>query len=224
MTPLLVMTGWLAAFALAARARARDELIARACHELRSPLTAARLALETGRAPGIVELELRRVGRAVDDLCAARRGRWAAELVEPVEAGELLDGVRAAWQPVADGLGRMLVVDEPGSPCFVRADRLRLAQALGNLVGNALEHGDGAVHVRARGAGGTLRIDIEDAGDGLPAPVDELAALARGGRGRRGRGLAIASEIVERSGGRLAAAPSSCGARLVLELPALGPG
>src|SRR5689334_25189587 len=106
MAPLLAMTGWLAALALLARLRARQELIARACHELRSPLTAARLALEAGRAPGVVELELRRAGRAVDDLCAARRGRRAAELVEPVEAGELLGGVRASWEPVAEGLGR----------------------------------------------------------------------------------------------------------------------
>src|SRR4051812_369713 len=121
MTPLLVLTGWLAALGLLARARAREELVARACHELRSPLTAARLALESGRAPGIVELELRRVGRAVDDLCAARRGRRAADLVEPVEAGELLGGVRAAWEPVAAGLGRRLEVSEPSGPCFVRA-------------------------------------------------------------------------------------------------------
>jgi signal transduction histidine kinase len=223
MTPLLVMTGWLAALGLIARLRARDELMARACHELRSPLTAARLAVETGCAPGVVELELRRVGRAVDDLGAARRGRRAAELVEPVEAGELLGSVRAAWEPVADGLGRDLEVTPPPGPCFVRADRLRLAQAIGNLVGNALEHGEGAVRVRGRAVDGMLRIDVEDGGDGLPAPVDALAALARGGRGRRGRGLAIASEVARRCGGRLAAAPTSCGARLVLELPALGP-
>src|SRR5213080_1057479 len=106
---MVACVGWLAAAVLLARARAREELVARACHELRSPLTAAWLALESGRAPGVVELELRRAGRAVDDLCAARRGRRAAELVEPVEAGELLGGVRAAWEPVAGGLGRTLV-------------------------------------------------------------------------------------------------------------------
>ena len=222
MAPLVAMTGWLCVAVLVARVRARQELIARACHELRSPLTAARLALEAGRAPGVVELELRRAGRAVDDLCAARRGRRAAELVEPVEVGELLGGVRAAWEPVADGLGRVLDVSGPARPCFVRGDRVRLAQAVGNLVGNALEHGDGVVHVRGHIAGGMLRIDVEDGGDGLPAPVDELAALARAGRGRRGRGLAIACDVARRCGGRLASAPSSCGARLVFELPALG--
>src|SRR3954454_24171998 len=105
MTPLLVLTGWLAALGLLARGRAREELVARACHELRSPLTAARLALEAGRAPGVVELQLRPAGRAGGGLCAARGGRRAAELVEPVETAELLADVRASWGPVAAGLG-----------------------------------------------------------------------------------------------------------------------
>src|SRR4051812_22025661 len=222
MASLAAITGWLAALALVARLRAREELVARACHELRSPLPAARLARGAGRAPATVELQLRGAGRALDDLGAARRGRRAAELVEPVEAGELLDGVRASWGPIAAGLGRRLEVEDLTAPCFVRADRLRLAQAVGNLVANALEHGAGPVAVRAREVTGLLRIDVEDAGGGLPAPVDALAALARGGRGRRGRGLAIASEVARRCGGRLAAAPASRGARLVLELPLLG--
>ena len=223
MAAFVASVGWLCALALLARLRAREELVARACHELRSPLTAARLALEAGRGTGTVELQLRRVGRALDDLGAARRGRRAAELVEPVEAGELLDGVRASWGPVAAGLGRPLEVEDLTGPCFVRADRLRLAQAVGNLVANALEHGAGPVSVRAMQVTGLLRIDVEDAGSGLPATVDALAALARAGRGRRGRGLAIASEVATRCGGRLAAAPASRGARLVLELPVLGP-
>jgi signal transduction histidine kinase len=50
--------------------------------------------------------------------------------------------------------------------------------------------------------------------------VSELARRARGGKGKRGRGLAIAAAIARHHGGRLAAAPSECGARLVLELPA----
>src|SRR3954469_19219828 len=111
MASLVAITGWLAALALLARARARDELVARACHELRSPLTAARLALEAGRAPATGELQLRRAGRALgalDARGAARGARGGDELVEPIEAGELLDGVRASWGPVAAGLGRPL--------------------------------------------------------------------------------------------------------------------
>ena len=61
-----------------------------------------------------------------------------------------------------------------------------------------------------------------DEGPGLPAPVAELVRLPRAGRGRRGRGLAIAAEIAARHGGRLAAAPAAGGGRVVLELPAAG--
>src|SRR4051795_3686501 len=147
---LVALSGWMAALALLTRARARAELVARACHELRSPLTAARLALEGERGAGVVELQLRRAGVALDDLCAARRGRRAETLVEIVEMGEVLDGVRASWGPVAERLGAELEVAGPSGSCFVRADRLRLAQALGNLVANALEHGTGPVSVRAR--------------------------------------------------------------------------
>jgi signal transduction histidine kinase len=50
-----------------------------------------------------------------------------------------------------------------------------------------------------------------------------LARRARGGRGARGRGLAIASVIAAEHGGRISAAPSERGARLALELPACPP-
>ena len=97
---------------------------------------------------------------------------------------------------------------------------MRLAQATRNLIGNAIEHGGGDISVRGRGDGATLRIEVTDSGRGLPAPVAELVRRPRAGRGTRGRGLAIAAAIAERHGGRIAAAPSDRGARLVLELPA----
>jgi signal transduction histidine kinase len=106
-----------------------------------------------------------------------------------------------------------------GRPATVLGDRLRLAQAVGNLIANAIEHGGEVVEVRGRGTNDTVRVEVVDRGPGLRAPVSELAARARP-RGPRGRGLAIASAIVRNHGGRLAAAPSDRGARLVITLPA----
>jgi signal transduction histidine kinase len=103
----------------------------------------------------------------------------------------------------------------------VRGDRARLAQATSNLVANAIEHGDGTVELRAHEAGGRLFIEVADQGPGLPAPVSELVRRARGGRGIRGRGLAIAEEIVARHGGRLGEGRDGTGARVEIELPAL---
>ena len=64
-----------------------------------------------------------------------------------------------------------------------------------------------------------MRIEVIDEGPGLPVPLAELTRRARAGRGRRGRGLAIAAQIAERHHGRLVAAPTPRGSRIGLELP-----
>jgi signal transduction histidine kinase len=217
-------------------------LVAQASHELRGPLLAARLGLHGLAADAAearvaaIDLELRRAALALDDLAAAPRGRRAGERVDTVELGGLLSEAASAWRDLATARGAELGLEPPDAPVLVRADRLRLAQACGNLVANAIEHGGGSVQVRARvmraraavpGApaaesdlGAALaRIEVTDTGPGLPAPVADLIAAARGRRARRGHGLAIAAGIAERHGGRLTSAPSARGARLVLELP-----
>jgi signal transduction histidine kinase len=208
------------------------ELVARACHELRGPLTAAHLALQAGgragEAPGAriaaVELELRRAALALDDLAAARAGRRVRDREEVVDVGDLLTHQAATWEAIAPVFGCELRVAAAPPDALVCGDRVRLAQAVGNLLANALEHGAGAVELSARVAGGErVRIEVSDEGGGLPAPVADLARRPRAGRGRRGRGLAIASDIAARHGGRLVSGPSAGGARLALELPAWSP-
>jgi signal transduction histidine kinase len=224
---LALLAAGLAALAVV-RLRAHAELVARACHELRSPLTAAGLAVHAlgeevagaSRPLAALELELRRAGLALDDLAAARDGGRAGDVAEVLEAHEVVECVVASWSAVAHALGTELLVEPVPPGLFVRGDRLRLAQAVGNLVGNALEHGAGPVALRARPGGGpAVRFEVDDRGPGLPAPVADLAARPRAGRGRRGRGLAIATSVAERHGGHLGAAPAPHGARIVLELP-----
>jgi len=202
-------------------------LVAQASHELRGPLCAARLGLHglggegAGARVAAIDLELRRAALALDDLAAAPRGHRAAERAGAVELGALLGEAFEAWHALAVARGVALEVEPPQGPVVVHADRLRLAQACGNLVANAIEHGGGAVHVRTRAAGaGRARIEVTDGGPGLPAPIGELVSAARGRHARRGHGLALAAGIAERHGGRLTTAPSPRGARLVLELPA----
>jgi signal transduction histidine kinase len=208
--------------------RRRRELVARACHELRGPLTAVRLCLATmerrGEAPperlAALELELRRAGLALDDFAAARSGRRTVDRDEPVEVDELLEEQFDTWQVVAGAFRSTLQLGTLLPGAYVRGDRLRLAQAISNLVANALEHGPGRVEITARRVGrGHVRIEVIDEGPGLPSPVAALTRRARAGRGRRGRGLAIAAEIADRHGGRLVAAPARIGARIGLELP-----
>jgi signal transduction histidine kinase len=224
----LAAMGFAAALASTYELRRRRELVARACHELRGPLTAARLSLATmeRRREGpperlaVLDLELRRAGLALDDFAAARSGRRQSDRTEPVEVAELLEEQFESWHAVAATFDSHVTLGALLHGAMVNGDRLRLAQAVSNLVANALEHGPGHVELTARLVGHRhVRIEVIDEGPGLPASVAELTRRARGGRGRRGRGLAIAADIAERHGGRLVAAPSSHGARVGLELP-----
>lgn len=225
---MLAAIGFAGALLCCWELRRRRELVARACHELRGPLTALRLCLATmerrGEAPperlDALELELRRAGLALDDFAAARSGRRTIDRNEPVEVDELLEEQFDTWQVVAGAFGSELLLGSLMPGAFVRGDRLRLAQAISNLVANALEHGPGRVEISARRVGGgRLCIEVVDEGPGLPSPVATLTRRARAGRGRRGRGLAIAAEIAGRHGGRIVAGPSRVGARVGLELP-----
>ena len=201
------------------RGRRRAVLVAEAGHELRGPLCAARLALEgvergdPEAARRAVDLELRRAARAADDLVATAGGVHV----------DGLHGVAAGWHAVARAHGAGLALAVPSEAAVVEGDPVRLAQALGNLVANAAEHGAGEVSIAVRAEAGAVRVEVADAGPGLPAPVAHLAAAGRHRRDRRGHGLAIAEGIARRHGGRLAAAPSAAGARLVLELPRHAP-
>jgi signal transduction histidine kinase len=211
----------------------RMETVARACHELRGPLTAARLGLQLGASTGelsparlrAIDLELGRAALALEDLDGARvRGPACRRVPEPVDIAELVADLVEAWRPCAAARGVELTASWSGSSACVWGDRLRIAQATGNLIANAIEHGGGLVEARGSAHAGHARVEVIDTGPGLPAPVTELARGARRGRGRRGRGLAIAGAIAASLGGRLVATPSDRGARLALELPLLAVG
>jgi signal transduction histidine kinase len=240
--------GWVAAGVLTALwlavqrvMDARKEAVARACHELRGAIGAARLGLELGSRAGTlfpeqlraIDSELGRATLALEDLAGAPEGRSAPWQAGAVDLESLLAQTVAAWAPRAAAAGIELQMRWTGGTSAVRADRLRLAQATSNLIANAIEHGGGWVEVRGcseplggeadeGGSGRAVagRIEVIDDGRGLPAPLDELTRRARRGRGRRGRGLAIAAAVAAGHGGRLTAESSDRGAHLILELPA----
>ena len=255
MSQTLMLAGWLLAIGgLVAAVMARHRLaslaesVARTCHELRGPLTAARLGLEfafRGEQSACarlraIELELERAALALDDLSEAwqrpvgQQSSLAAVHSEHVDLAQLLANLVEAWQVPAVAHGAELrLLGCAGRP-VVLGQRLRLAQAIGNLIANAVEHGGGLVTVSWRVDAATVRIEVVDQGPGLPAPVAELvprpprwpvlrarrsSRQRRRAGSRRGHGLAVARAVAITHGGRLSAAPSERGARLVLELP-----
>jgi signal transduction histidine kinase len=217
----LALLAWaLGASALHLRGRQRLVLAARAGHEVRGPLCAAQLALdglERSARVDAIELELRRAALALDDLAGAEHGRRAGERLQVVDVGRLVTDAEHVWRALAAARGAGLEID--GARGRVVGDRLRLAQACGNLVANAAEHGGGCVRVRASCGDGRVRFEVADTGPGLPAPIPALVTAARGRRSPRGHGLAIAAAIAKRHGGSLVSMPAARGAHVVLDLP-----
>ena len=216
----MTFVGCLLMVALALRVvvlQRRLELVARAEHELRGPLTALLMACERGLPPGA---ELARVRLGLEDLTAARSGRRTSAAHEAVD---LFEVTRAAARGAA-------AVDWSAGRTVARTDPRRLTQALGNLVANAAEHGRGPVVVRGRRAGARVRIEVVDRGPGIPESrawrAGPRAGAGRGGarRGRvgrpwrgfarrrfdrrgsdRGRGLLVADAAARDAGARLEA-------------------
>ena len=213
------VAGWLTAALLAAAVfelRRRLELVARADHELRGPATVVALAAERlGRDPATAPAgealrgELDRMRVALDDLAHARRGTRRPLRLEPVELASLARSAAAAWAPALAAAGRPVRIDWPAGGVRALADRGRLAQALGNLMANAAEHGSGPVEITASRTRHELRVEVRNqAGDAEPPTGD------------RGRGLSIAASAAEDVGGRLEFDARGGRAVAALELPA----
>lgn len=224
MSLAVALAGLCSAAALAFELRRRSALLADACHELRGPLAAIALGLEALRrrpearrlADGLLT-ELDRAAAAVDDVAAAARGRRAQARAERVAVGALLARSCAAWAPAAERAGGRISFDWPdAADAGATADRRRIAQAFGNLLANAVQHGGADVAVSGRSVDGRLRIEVADRGrDGGAEP-----RRAPSGSGRRGRGLAIAERALAEAGGRLdSRKPAGGGHVAVAELP-----
>ncbi|MDQ6807046.1 MAG: HAMP domain-containing histidine kinase [Actinomycetota bacterium] len=231
---MIAAAGWIAALMLAVsllRLRSvlagRMELVARACHELRGPITVARLGVEfvtrdrdlRGETLKAIDLELTSAGLALEDLSAALVGGHGPWRVDAVDVTALLAESFEAFRPLARARGVELDLRWRGEHQVVPADRIRLAQATGNLIANAIEHGQGRVELRGATREDRIEIEVADAGHGLPAPMADLITRRRSGRGHRGRGLAIAAEVAKRHGGHLTAQADDTGSSVSLFLP-----
>jgi signal transduction histidine kinase len=208
-----------------------------ASHELRTPIAVIKTELEGAlRGPDlgpearesiVVAIEeCDGLAALAEDLLVLTR---AAEGELPVDrqrlpASEILSGVRDRFADRAADRGRRIrVAAENG--LILSADPLRMRQALGNLVDNALRHGDGDVVLRAGESVGGAELSVSDSGPGFdPAIVDTaFERFTRGDRARArggaGLGLAIVRAVVEAHGGSVEIVDGT-GATVRLRLPA----
>ena len=209
-----------------------------ASHELRTPLalhkTELELALRYSHEPEELRAaissavaEVDRLIRLAEDLPLVARsdkGRLALR-PERLDLRATLEAVRERFAARAAESGRTLEIGEVDTP-DLEADRLRIEQALANLVENALRHGDGPVALWAERRNGAVRLHVTDEGAGFPPGFAERAfdRFSRGdgarGGGGAGLGLAIAAAIAEAHRGSAgAAAREPAGLDAWIELP-----
>jgi two-component system, OmpR family, sensor kinase len=202
-----------------AAAERERRFVADASHELRRPVTSLKAELEVAvrRARSRDELHAALLSAVADAdvlahladdlllLASARDGGLPLRRA-PLEVAELLEGVARRFALRAEAVRRRIVVG-PVEPVGISADRLRLEQALDNLVDNALRHGAGAVTLAARRRDAVLDLTVADEGSGLPDAFLQHAFErfrraddARTGEGA-GLGLAIVKAVAEAHGG-----------------------
>jgi heavy metal sensor kinase len=212
--------------------------VADASHELRTPLAILKTELElAARSPrsnaeltaavhSAVE-EVDRLSRLAEDLLVLARaddGRLPVRAEEqPLEP--LVRAVADAFEAQARADGRDITVDAPAG-LEAPVDAMRIRQALGNLVENALRHGAGDVHGHALRANGAVELHVVDHGSGFPDDFLPLAfeRFTRGdparARGGTGLGLAIVEAIARGHGGSVHARNTVGGSDVWLVVPA----
>jgi signal transduction histidine kinase len=184
------------------------EFSANVSHQLRTPLAALRITLESALVSNhqsahdaltdaIAELD--RLEATVQELLA--HARDTSRTRELVDFNAILSGAESRWRSPLAAAGRRFHVEVDDVPA-TRASGTAIAQIVDVLIDNAVNHGQGAVTVRVRGAGPGVAIDVADEGHGVQQDqrvFDRDSERADG----HGIGLALARSLAQAEGGQL---------------------
>jgi two-component system OmpR family sensor kinase len=185
--------------------------VADASHELRTPLallkTELELALRRARTPEELEATVRsaaesteRLSHIAEDLLLLARAEQGSLPLDaaPTDVTDLLETVAERFQPRAETEDRRVAVDADGA-LVVNADRLRLEQALSNMVDNAFRHGRGEITLTAYPNNGAVELHVLDEGSGFPPAFlgQAFERFSRADAGRVGDGTGLGLAIVD---------------------------
>jgi signal transduction histidine kinase len=214
--------------------RQKDEFLAMLAHELRNPLAAIHTASQfLGRALDtdvrvqkvlpILARQTQQLTRLVDDLLDVSRiaqGRIVLQH-EPLEIGAVISQAVETVEPLGHEKSHRLSVTSAPGPLYVRGDRVRLVQSIGNVLHNAAKYTDagGEIRVDVQGSADEVVIAIRDDGIGigdelLPKVFDLFVQSERTidrAQGGLGIGLSVVKRLVEMHGGTVSAASAGTG-------------
>jgi signal transduction histidine kinase len=214
----------------------RERLLLDASHELRSPLTRMKVALEfvpAGPARESLQEDLVEMEQLVTAILESARLARAGEEIRRrrFDLAPLLRKVAARFADRAPGV----LLDGEPAPCFIDGDPDLVATVLRNVVDNAVKYSAQAaepVRVALELRDGTARVTVRDRGEGIPAadlprvfdPFYRVDRSRSRGTGGYGLGLSLCKSIVTAHGGTIAVESAvGAGTTVTVTLPAASP-
>jgi signal transduction histidine kinase len=213
-------------------------------HDLKTPLTRLKARVEGALRTGTAEEQRAALTQTIDEcdhllqtfnalLSIARtEAGQAREGMQVIDAREIINEVVELYEPlVEEAGGRLSFGGFDMKPLQVRADRQLLAQALSNLIDNAIKYGRSEkgleIAIMGQSREGQVNIAVMDGGSGVPAGEEERVKerFVRLDESRtepgNGLGLALVSAVMKMHGGKLTISNRAPGLRADLDFPAL---
>jgi signal transduction histidine kinase len=216
---------------------AQQRFLARAAHQLRTPLSAITFAAELLVTKGDDPVARRRflehiltgaerMRRLSDSLLKLARVGWGAREpeLEPIDLSDVVHAAAEMAKPLAEGAGLDVTVE--GQSAWIVADPTLLEEALLIPITNAIQHSDPGKRVRLRVSGASVTVEDEAGGiaeEDLPH-LFERFYTGKGSSGGTGLGLPICKDLVEKMGGEVSIrSEKGVGTSVRIELPEVEP-
>ncbi|MFT6775657.1 MAG: signal transduction histidine kinase [Paracoccaceae bacterium] len=221
---------------LAANVSGLRQVSADIAHDLKTPIQRLRGTLEAMRGKPVDEDAVEDAIAQTDTIArtfqallriAQIEGGSPRARFQPTDLAEVCAAVAEAFQPAVEDAGHRFAANLPQGPAMVRGDRDLLAQALSNLLENAIRHAPAPsdIAIALTEGDGEARITVSDTGPGIPEEEREkvFRRLYRLERSRttegNGLGLALVAAVAELHGGAARMEGAAPGLRAILTVP-----